>query len=302
MLERYGRDAPKPRSEPCDKVAQSLNTCVTADGPKADGLKHDTSPQSDHFHTEQLNATRLAWPTAAKIAVILGVFILIACAASAPRSTLTGLTYGFTAIILIHSTLRWAACFTAKPTNSYAAKTIRSHYPPYTVLVPLYHEAHMVPSLMTALSKLDYPQDALQVLLITEENDPDTGDAVEAFLRPPFEHVIVPRTGEDCGPQTKPNALNYAMRTARGLYVTIYDAEDHPDPTQLKAALHGFDGNPDWGALQAPLDYFNSGETWLTQQFALEYGALFHVWVPFLSRLGLPFPLGGTSNHLRGLM
>jgi len=50
---------------------------------------------------------------------------------------------------------------------------------------------------------------------------------------------------------------------------------------------------------QAPLGYFNDKENILTALFGLEYAALFHVWNPALARLGLPFTLGGTSNHIR---
>jgi cellulose synthase/poly-beta-1,6-N-acetylglucosamine synthase-like glycosyltransferase len=37
----------------------------------------------------------------------------------------------------------------------------------------------------------------------------------------------------------------------------------------------------------------------LPDQFALEYAVLFEVFLPALARWGLPFPLGGTSNHFR---
>ena len=92
------------------------------------------------------------------------------------------------------------------------------------------------------------------------------------------------------------------MQRARGEFVTIYDAEDIPAPEQLKTAIRAFKTDDTLGAIQAPLDYANANTNPLTRQFGLEYAALFHVWVPFLSALGLPFPLGGTSNHMRGLM
>jgi cellulose synthase/poly-beta-1,6-N-acetylglucosamine synthase-like glycosyltransferase len=180
-------------------------------------------------------------------------------------------------------------------------------WPVYTVLVPLKNEAHMLPQIVRNLSGLDYPNSRLQILLITEEDDPATCRAAASHLAPPFESVIVPRgLSEDPppaagGPRTKPNALNIAMRRARGEIITIFDAEDAPDPAQLKAAVRAFRAHPHWAALQAPLDYYNAGETWLTSQFALEYAAQFHIWIPLMARLGLPFPLGGTSNHiLRG--
>lgn len=190
--------------------------------------------------------------------------------------------------------LRLMATLTPKPKDEGLAE-ISDALPHYTVLVPLFHEAQMVPRLMASLAKLRYPSSKLDIVLITEEVDPFTTRAIARALRPPFRHVIVPKGT----PQTKPRALNYAMKSCIGDFVTIYDAEDRPHPDQLLAAIKAFQNHPDWAALQAPLDYFNASENWLTRQFALEYAALFHIWVPFLARLGLPFPLGGTSNHMR---
>jgi cellulose synthase/poly-beta-1,6-N-acetylglucosamine synthase-like glycosyltransferase len=42
------------------------------------------------------------------------------------------------------------------------------------------------------------------------------------------------------GPRTKPKALNAALPFARGIYTVIYDAEDRPEPGQLRQALDAF--------------------------------------------------------------
>ena len=56
---------------------------------------------------------------------------------------------------------------------------------------------------------------------------------------------------------------------------------------------------PELAVVQAPLGYYNDRENLLAALFGLEYAALFHVWNPALARLGIPFTLGGTSNHIR---
>ena len=111
-----------------------------------------------------------------------------------------------------------------------------------------------------------------------------------------FEIVVVP----ELHPRTKPKVLNYALPLARGEYVVIYDAEDRPEPDQLRQALQAFRiGPPNLAAVQARLNLYNASDNWLTRQFTIEYCALFDGLLPALDRLKLPIPLGGTSNHFR---
>jgi cellulose synthase/poly-beta-1,6-N-acetylglucosamine synthase-like glycosyltransferase len=82
--------------------------------------------------------------------------------------------------------------------------------------------------------------------------------------------------------------------------VVVYDAEDRPQPDQLRRALEAFRcGPPRLGCVQAQLNVYNPLDSWFTRQFTLEYSALFDSILPALVRLGLPVPLGGTSNHFR---
>ena len=67
-----------------------------------------------------------------------------------------------------------------------------------------------------------------------------------------FRTIIVPALA----PQTKPKALNYAMQFARGEFVVVYDAEDRPEPGQLRQALEVFRaGAPDAGVRAGPAQY-----------------------------------------------
>jgi cellulose synthase/poly-beta-1,6-N-acetylglucosamine synthase-like glycosyltransferase len=167
--------------------------------------------------------------------------------------------------------------------------------PVYSVLVPLYREAGVLPGLVQALDALDYPRAKLDILLVLEAADLDTQAAVTALRLPPqFRTVLVPE-GQ---PRTKPKALNYALQLARGGHVVVYDAEDRPEPDQLRRALDAFRrGPPGLGCMQAQLNIYNPLASWFTRQFTVEYSALFDAILPALARLGLPVPLGGSSNH-----
>jgi len=172
-----------------------------------------------------------------------------------------------------------------------------SSLPVYTVLVPLYRETGVFSQLMRAIQALDWPKAKLDVRLLLEEDDDETiRAAVEANL-PSYLKIIIVPPGE---PRGKPKACNYGLIHARGEYVVIYDAEDVPDPLQLKKAYIAFRrGASDLACVQCRLATYNADQNLLTRWLTLEYLIWFEFTLPGLQRLGSPIPLGGTSNHLR---
>lgn len=168
--------------------------------------------------------------------------------------------------------------------------------PVYSILVPLYREAAVVPHLVAALQALDYPPEKLDIKLVVEVDDTQTRAAIaQAALPPHMEEIAVPAIG----PRTKPKALDLALAFTRGSHICIFDAEDHPEPDQLRRALEAFRSGPKVGCVQARLRADNGAESWISGQFAAEYAAQFDVLLPVLSALDLPILLGGTSNHFR---
>ena len=168
--------------------------------------------------------------------------------------------------------------------------------PRYTILAPLYQEADVLEELIAAIDRIDYPRDRLQVLIVLEADDWETRAVFERLSPPPYVQLLVAPPGR---PRTKPRACNIALEQATGEFLVIYDAEDHPEPMQLREAAARFaNGDPALACLQAPLRVYPR-EDFLPRQFGLEYAVQFEVVLPALARLRLPFPLGGTSNHFR---
>ncbi len=182
--------------------------------------------------------------------------------------------------------------------QKYADKpTLRNdQLPSYTILVPVYKEAAILPSLINNLRALDYPSHKLDIKIIIEEDDIETYHA--ALAQHPegmFEILRVPYSE----PRTKPKACNYALRFAQGDIITIYDAEDKPHPQQLREVAHRFIyGEPDLVCVQCRLNYYNREQNLLTKLFSIEYAAWFDFMIPALDYMKLPIPLGGTSNHI----
>lgn len=169
--------------------------------------------------------------------------------------------------------------------------------PLVTVLVPLYREAAVVAAVTAALAALDYPAEKLEVLFLVEEDDTETRQALAAIPLPTGFRVLVVPLGE---PRTKPRACDWGLEAARGELLVIYDAEDRPEPDQLKKAAWLFAHGPqDLACVQARLNYYNPTQNVLTRWFTSEYSTWFDLFLPGLTGLQAPVPLGGTSNHFR---
>jgi len=219
------------------------------------------------------------------------------------RETMTALSAALSLVFLVTVGLRLiAAVRLAGRTWLFrspgpASRVADADLPRYTILVPLFREAGILPALVENLRALDYPAPKLDIKLILESVDTETIAAARAMLLPAsFDIITVP----DGQPRTKPRACNFALEFATGDFAVIYDAEDQPEPDQLRKAVEMFAAAPpEVVCLQAKLNFDNPAENWLAKQFTIEYTSLFWGILPALDMLRLPIPLGGTSNHFR---
>ncbi|MGU3557187.1 glycosyltransferase family 2 protein [Asanoa ferruginea] len=261
-------------------------------GQVADHAAHDLRRHSPERAAAPEPALR--WLLVLALAAAAALCLCAALPAPLARAAMTAGQVLFLAM----ATLRIAALAIAAPVAAEAvAPLAEADLPVYTVLVPLHREAAVVPDLLRALSALDYPAAKLDIKLLLEADDAETAAALPRDTLPArFEVITVPPGG----PRTKPRALNAALPLARGALLTVYDAEDVPDPGQLRLAAALFARLPARTAcLQGRLVIDNAGDSRLARAFALEYAGLFDVLNPAFARCGLPVPLGGTSMHLR---
>ena len=246
--------------------------------------------------------TTLTVPQLAGFYVLLSALLL--GLAFAPTPTLVGLCSVATAIYaatcLFRFVLTWVGAdrrMDIAVTAAEIAALNDAELPVFTVLVPMFREHEVLPILVEAMRRLDYPRAKLDVKLVLEANDTQTIEAAKALhAESPFEIVRVPHSL----PKTKPKACNYALRFARGEYTVVFDAEDIPEPDQLRKVVAVFRRASERVAcVQARLNYFNRDDNFLTRMFTLEYSQWFDYLLPGLHQLRIPIPLGGTSNHFR---
>lgn len=198
---------------------------------------------------------------------------------------------------LLFTSLRLAGCFSPRQQKPKPPRLPDSRLPTYTVVAALYREASSVAPLMQYINELDYPPEKLDIKLVVELDDLGTRAAIARLGPMPNVQVII---APDVGPRTKPKALNCALAFTHGTFITVFDAEDRPEPGQLRGALDVFRTHEsDVACAQASLCIDNTADGWLPRLFTAEYAGQFDVFLQGFSNFKMPLPLGGSSNHFR---
>lgn len=256
------------------------------------------------YHRDPELSARHVLSRAQKIGLVIGLVVVLAVGIVWPLPTIVTLIACASTVFLASTLFKFTVALHGSRydlVKHVAAEDIAAvrddDLPVYTVLVPVFREARIVGRLVENLGRLDYPTEKLEILILVEEEDDETRDAL-ALSDPPENFIVV--TVPKGAPQTKPRACNVGLAVARGEYLVIYDAEDAPEPDQLKKTVIAFDrSSPATVVMQAALNYFNARENVLTRMFSLEYSYWFDYMLAGLDVRDLPIPLGGTSNHFR---
>lgn len=237
--------------------------------------------------------------------VLIGIALVGALAfALAPHATLVWLLFIVTLLYVLAGAYKCSMIVRGAQATEYGmgaspdvSEIADEDLPIYSVLVPLHREGAILPILLDHLSKLDYPQDKLEVLLLIETDDTETRDVLDTYNLPSHMRPITVPPGM---PKTKPRALNVGLARATGEFIVVYDAEDQPEPDQLRKAVGAF-RQSDWNVVcyQARLSFFNARQSILTRLFTLDYYVWYGLLLQGLARTGAFVPLGGTSNHFR---
>ena len=234
--------------------------------------------------------------------ILLAIAGIITVTLIYPIGVFTALTAWAGITMLIASAMKLAAFLSflgtpPEPPSPPPAPGPQMKRPRISVLVPLFRETEVARHLLMRLSRLTYPKSLLDVVLVLEETDTMTRDALHKARLPHWMRVIVVPDGH---PRTKPRAMNYALDFCKGDIIGIFDAEDAPDADQLdKVAARFMQAPDDLVCLQGVLDYYNPRQNWLARCFTIEYAAWFRAMMPGMARLGFAIPLGGTTLYFR---
>lgn len=170
--------------------------------------------------------------------------------------------------------------------------------PVITVQLPIFNEAYVVQRLIRAVGKIDYPKDKLQIQILDDSTDDTTqlceeeaATLREAGLDAQVFHRV-DRTGFKAG------ALEEGMKTAKGDFIFILDADFVPPKNILHEMIHYFT-DPELGMVQTRWGHLNQGYSLLTKVQAIFLDGHLILEQTARSRSGRFFNFNGTGGIWR---
>jgi cellulose synthase/poly-beta-1,6-N-acetylglucosamine synthase-like glycosyltransferase len=170
--------------------------------------------------------------------------------------------------------------------------------PRVTVQLPIFNEQYVVDRLLDAVCRLDYPKEKLDIQLL----DDSTDETIEVARILVDRYVAlghpVSYLHRDNREGYKAGALAEGLKTAKGEFVAIFDADFVPPPDFLLKCIHHFT-DPKVGMVQTRWTHINRNYSVLTEVEAILLDGHFVLEHSARSRSGVFFNFNGTAGMWR---
>jgi len=165
-------------------------------------------------------------------------------------------TLSFGALGFIWLSMRRAAL---KP---WGIKIDETYRPKVSIIIPTYNESNLISFKLENLSKVEYPKNLMQIIVVDSNSDDETVQNVNSFVKQhPEINIQIVIENERKG---KSSALNFALKHCKGDVIIVSDADCFWPSDILKKALP-FLADPYVGAISGPKILLNPEQSWVTK-------------------------------------
>lgn len=107
--------------------------------------------------------------------------------------------------------------------------------PSVTIMIPAHNEEKVIASTLERILCLNYPEHLIQIIAINDNSSDNTGAQIKKVQHEyPGRTIHVITIDKETGGKGKANALNLAMKQAKGEWICIFDGDAAPEPNTLK--------------------------------------------------------------------
>ncbi|MEW6702584.1 MAG: glycosyltransferase [Bacteroidota bacterium] len=164
-----------------------------------------------------------------------------------------------------------------------------------TIQLPLYNELYVIERLIDAVCEIDYPKEKLEIQLLDDSTD-ETVDLVARLVKEKqelgFDIYHVRRNSRE---GFKAGALKEGLKTAKGKYIAIFDADFIPKKDFLKNTLKYF-SSENIGMVQTRWEHLNEEYSLLTKIQALALDGHFVIEQTVRNKAGFFINFNGTGG------
>ncbi|MBI3364531.1 MAG: glycosyltransferase family 2 protein [Ignavibacteriae bacterium] len=147
--------------------------------------------------------------------------------------------------------------------------TLLLDYPKVTVLIPAHNEEKVIGYTVDAMTKLDYPYDKLDILIINDGSSDATASIVQEFANRDS-RVRLYNVPQGEGGKGKSRALNLGLQQTDAEFIAVYDADNTPLPSAMKYLMAQLLLDPSLGGVLGKFRTVNKNRNLLTRFINIE--------------------------------
>ncbi len=174
------------------------------------------------------------------------------------------------------------------PTTSTAKHTV-------SILIPAHNEAKVIGRTLDYMSKLDYPLEKLEIIVLDDASKDNTSKIAHEYAAKFPQIRVIDR---QIGGMGKGDVLNQGMRESKNDIILIFDADYTPAPDTIHRLVRWFD-DPKVGLVQGKIHVVNKDENMLTKMIHTERCAGFLCDLFARDNLKVTNQYGGTAGGFR---
>jgi len=176
---------------------------------------------------------------------------------------------------------------------------VLEEFPPVTIQLPLFNEYYVAGRLIDAACRIDYPRDRLEIQILddsTDETSDIVAERVAFYIRQGFDLKHLRRSSRA---GYKAGALKEGLKTARGEFIAMFDADFLPQPSFLKLTLPYFYLDKKIGLVQTRWEHLNRDYSFLTRVQAMALDGHFVIEQNVRNKAGFFINFNGTGGIWR---
>ncbi len=155
--------------------------------------------------------------------------------------------------------------------SKYNKKTFRKPdaFPFVSIAVPVYNEKNTIIPTLKSILGLDYPKNKIEIIIVDDKSLDDTAKIAEDFISlNELKNIKIIKHKKNLG---KAGALNSALRTAKGEFFWVYDADSFASRDLLKRLVLRFQAGGDDVAAVVSITLIHNQGKWIEKMQRLEY-------------------------------